>query len=165
MHLWTTEASSFIFMLFLLLYPFPIPVPVPISDSGFLVFQTPHVTLSLTQFDESLMSLIENKRSIILYLLSCLCGTSSYDFGFRLVSAEKRTPGGGKRRGMVPRSDVLTSGFMRSFLARIFFYLPGSPEKVANQEGYLRRSKRFDHITDHQKESHIKKISFVTVRM
>lgn len=156
-------------MLFLLLYPFPIPVPVPISapisDSGFLVFQTPHVTLSLTQLDESLMSLIENKRSIILYLLSCLWGTSSYDFGFRLVSAEKRTPGGGKRRGMVPRSDVLTSGFMRSFLARILFYLPGSPEKVANQEGYLRRSKRFDHITDHQKESHIKKISFVTVRM
>ena len=125
MHLWTTEASSFIFMLFLLLYPFPIPVPVPISapisDSGFLVFQTPHVTLSLTQLDESLMSLIENKRSIILHLLSCLWGTSSYDFGFRLVSAEKRTPGWGKRRGMVPRSDVLTSGFMRSFLARIFF--------------------------------------------
>ena len=159
-------------MLFLLLYPFPIPVPVPISapisDSGFLVFQTPHVTLSLTQFDESLMSLIENKRSMILYLLSCLWGTSSYDFGFRLVSAEKRTPGGGKTRGLVPRSDVLTSRFMRSFLARIFFFLPpspGSPEKVANQEGYLRRSKRFDHITDHQKESHIKKISFVTVRM
>ena len=125
MHLWITEASSFIFMLFLLLYPFPIPVPVPISDSGFLVFQTPHVTLSLTQFDESLMSLIENKRSIILYLLSCLWGTSSYDFGFRLVSAEKRTPGGGKTRGLVPRSDVLTSRFMRSFLARIFFfYLP-----------------------------------------
>ena len=129
MHLWITEASSFIFMLFLLLYPFPIPVPVPISapisDSGFLVFQTQHVTLSLTQLDESLMSLIENKRSIILYLLSCLWGTSSYDFGFRLVSAEKRTPGGGKTRGLVPRSDVLTSRFMRSFLARIFFfYLP-----------------------------------------
>jgi len=45
MHLWTTEASSLIFMFFLLFYSFPILVPVPISapisDSGFLVFQTP----------------------------------------------------------------------------------------------------------------------------
>ena len=29
------------------------------------------------------------------------------------------------------------------------FPSPGNPEGVANQEGYLRRSKRFDHITDH----------------
>ena len=33
---------------------------------------------------------------------------------------------------------------------------PGNPEGVAYQEGYLLPSKRFDHITDRQKESLIK---------
>ena len=80
--------------------------------------------------------------------------------------AEKRTPGGGKTQGLVPRSDVLTSGFIRfSFaptLARIYiFYLalapPEKPEGVASQEGYLRCLKRFDD------RSHFR--SFVTVRV
>ena len=54
-----------------------------------------------------------------------------------------------------PRNDVLTGGFIRFSLARtltrIIFLVPRlrsprNPEGVANQEGYLRCSKRFDHI-------------------
>ena len=38
-----------------------------------------------------------------------------------VVSTEKRTPGQGKIRVLVPRTDVLTSGFIRFSLARIIF--------------------------------------------
>ena len=63
-------------------------------------------------------------------------------------------PGEGRHEGLVPRNDVLTGGFIRfslaRTLARIFFVprlrSPRNPEGVANQEGYLRCSKRFDHI-------------------
>ena len=63
-------------------------------------------------------------------------------------------PGKGRHEGLVPRNDVLTGGFIRfslaRTLARIFFVprlrSPRNPEGVANQEGYLRCSKRFDHI-------------------
>ena len=63
--------------------------------------------------------------------------------------------GEGRHEGLVPRNDVLTGGFIRfSFartLTRIIFLVPRlryprNPEGVANQEGYLRCSKRFDHI-------------------
>ena len=84
-----------------------------------------------------------------------------------VVYAEKRTPGGGKTQGLVPRNDVLTNGFIRfSFaptLARIYIYFylalapPENPEDVANQESYLRCLKRFDD------RSHFR--SFVTVRV
>ena len=64
-------------------------------------------------------------------------------------------PGKGRHEGLVPRNDVLTGGFIRFSLARtltrIIFLVPRlrsprNPEGVANQEGYLRCSKRFDHI-------------------
>ena len=64
-------------------------------------------------------------------------------------------PGEGRHEGLVPRNDVLTVGFIRfSFartLTRIIFLVPclrspRNPEGVANQESYLRCSKRFDHI-------------------
>ena len=64
-------------------------------------------------------------------------------------------PGEGRHEGLVPRNDVLTGGFIRFSLARtltrIIFLVPRlrshrNPEGVANQEGYLRCSKRFDHI-------------------
>ena len=102
------------------------------------------------------MSLIENEQSNILYLLGCLWGTPSYDFGFSSSPQKNLQPGGGGGEE-----------FRTIFPCRNIFLLPspGNPEGGANQEGYLRRSKRFDHITDHQKESLIKKISFVTVRI
>ena len=63
-------------------------------------------------------------------------------------------PGEERHEGLVPRNDVLTGGFIRfslaRTLARIFFVprlrFPRNPEGVANQEGYLCCSKRFDHI-------------------
>ena len=55
-----------------------------------------------------------------------------------------------KTRGLVPRNDVLTTCFIRFSLARVFF-VPCPPEGVANQEGYLRWSKRFDHIISYHK--------------
>ena len=64
-------------------------------------------------------------------------------------------PGEGRHVGLVPRNDFLTGGFIRfSFartLTRIIFLVPRlrsprNPEGVANQEGYLRCSKRFDHV-------------------
>ena len=64
-------------------------------------------------------------------------------------------PGEGRHEGLVPRNDVLTGGFIRfslpRTLTRIMFLVPRlrsprNPEGVANQEGYLRCSKRFDHI-------------------
>ena len=64
-------------------------------------------------------------------------------------------PGEGRHEGLVPRNDVLTGGFIRFSLARtltrIIFLVPRlrsprNPEGVASQEGYLRCSKRFDHI-------------------
>ena len=66
-------------------------------------------------------------------------------------------PGEERHEGLVPRNDVLTGGFIRFSLARtltrIIFLVPRlrpprNPEGVANQEGYLRCSKRFDHIGD-----------------
>ena len=75
---------------------------------------------------------------------------------FRFSSVLKNgLPGEGRYEGLVPRNDVLTGGFIRfSFartLTRIIFLVPRlryprNPEGVANQEGYLRCSKRFDHI-------------------
>ena len=64
-------------------------------------------------------------------------------------------PGEGRHEDLVPRNDVLTGGFIRFSLARnltrIIFLVPRlrsprNPEGVASQEGYLRCSKRFDHI-------------------
>ena len=85
-------------------------------------------------------------------LLGCpFQGMPGYDFGFRLCWKT----GSREREGQVPRNDVLTGGFIRfSFartLTRIIFLVPRlryhrNPEGVANQEGYLRCSKRFDHI-------------------
>ena len=126
MHLWTTETSSFIFMLFLLFYPFPIPVPIsaPISDPGFLVFQTP-MHHSLTDVTWWKFDVFDRKWAIKNPIFTGLpLGHAQLWFRFWVVSAEKRIAGGGKTRGMVPRNDVLTSGFVRFFLARIFFYFP-----------------------------------------
>ena len=85
-------------------------------------------------------------------LLGCpFQDTPSYNFGFRLC----RKTGSREREGLVPRNGVLTGGFIRFPLAqtltRIIFSVPclrspRSPEGVANQEGYLRCSKSFDHI-------------------
>ena len=83
-------------------------------------------------------------------------------------SIQKRSPGGGKTRGLEPRNDVLSTYFIRFSLARIFFVSrpcssppspPRNPEGVANRGGYLRLSKRFDHITNHRKESLYKVLS------
>ena len=61
----------------------------------------------------------------------------------------------GRHEGLVPRNDVLTGGFIGFSLARtltrIIFLVtrlrsPRNPEGVANQEGYLPCSKRFDHV-------------------
>ena len=126
MHLWTTETSSFIFMLFLLFYPFPIPVPIsaPISDPGFLVFQTP-MHHSLTDVTWWKFDVFDRKWAIKNPIFTGLpLGHAQLWFRFWVVSAEKRIAGGGKTRGLVPRNDVLTSGFVRFFLARIFFYFP-----------------------------------------
>ena len=93
-------------------------------------------------------------------------GHAQLKIRFSVVYAEKRTPGEGKTQGLVPRNDVLTSGFIRFSLAptlmhEYFLYLalapPENPEGVANQEGYLRCLKRFDD------RSHFS--SFVTVRV
>ena len=100
-------------------------------------------------------------------LLGCPCqGTPSYNFGFRSSEQKNGHPGEGRHEGLVPRNHVLISGFIRfslaETLARIFFVLhlrtpPRNPEGVANQEGYLPCSKRFDH------RSHF--ISFVILRV
>ena len=54
-----------------------------------------------------------------LYLYRNYCWTACSRFS--VVSREKRTPGQGKIRGLVPRTDVLTSGFIQFSLARIIF--------------------------------------------
>ena len=56
-------------------------------------------------------------------LLGCpFQGTHSYLFGFSVVCAEKRSPGGeGRHEGLVPRNYVLTSGFA---LYDVPLYLP-----------------------------------------
>jgi len=84
---------------------------------------------------------------VCVYLLLLGC-----PFQGRSVIAEKRSPGGGKTRGSGSENDVFRSGFIRfslaRTLARIFFVpllrSPRNKEGVANQEGYLRCSKRFD---------------------
>ena len=45
----------------------------------------------------------------------------SYNFGFWSSVQKKGHPGEGRHEGLVPRNDVLTSGFTRFSLARIFF--------------------------------------------
>ena len=75
--------------------------------------------------------------------------------GRRLTRLHKRAPGGGKTRGSgtekrCPDRWFRTISLART-LTRIIFLVPGlrsprNPEGVANQEGYLRCSKRFDHI-------------------
>ena len=59
-------------------------------------------------------------------LLGCPChGTFSYNFGFRSSVQKNGHPGEGRHEGLVPRNDVLISGFIRFSLAqtltRIFF--------------------------------------------
>ena len=112
------------------------------------------------------MSSIENEQSKILYLLGCPWGTPSYDCGFRSSPQKNVEPGEG-RQDVWYRETLFSQVVSYDFSLQEYFLLPspGNPEGVANQEGYLRRSKRFDHITDHRKESLIKKISFATVRI
>ena len=62
-------------------------------------------------------------------------------------------PGKGRHAGLVPRSDVLTNGFIRFSLAltlvRILYVPRLRPQKPRRrcepEESYLRCSKRFDH--------------------
>ena len=82
-----------------------------------------------------------NKKRLIL-LLGCPfqgCPVINSVFG-RLC--RKTVPGGGKTRGLVPRDDVLTNGFIRFSLARTLARIlivpvlrpppPRNPEGVAN---------------------------------
>ena len=80
-------------------------------------------------------------------LLSCpFQGKPAYKFGFRSSVQKNGLPGEGRHEGLVPRNDVLTTGFIRFSLARtparIMFGPrlrtpppPRNPEGVANQEG------------------------------
>ena len=83
---------------------------------------------------------------------------ASYHFGFRSSVLKNGLPEEGRHEGLVPRNDVLTGGFIRFSLAQIFFVprlcFPRSPVGVANQEGYLRCSKRFDHRSSLYKFCH-----------
>ena len=70
----------------------------------------------------------------------------SYLFGFSVVWAEKQSPGGDK--GLVPRNDVLTSGFilydvpLHRPLHEYFLYLASAPPPLRNPE-VLRIDKAF----------------------
>ena len=71
------------------------------------------------------MKMFGVKMRTLFLLLGCpFQGTPSYKFGFR-SSVQKRSPGKGIHEGLVPRNDVLISGFIRFSLAwtlpRIFF--------------------------------------------
>ena len=75
--------------------------------------------------------------------------TPSYNFGFRSSVQKNGLPGEERHWGLVPRNDV-RNGFIPFFLTlplpRIFCVPCLRPsEGVANQEGFLRCSKRFDH--------------------
>ena len=89
-------------------------------------------------------------------------GQAQFLFRFSFVSTEKRRAGGGKTQGLAPRNDVLTTGFIRFSLARIFFAPRGGaarppppppPPQKPRRHFKSRCSKRFDHITNHRKES------------
>ena len=77
----------------------------------------------------------------------------SHKFGFRSSGQKNGLPGEVRHKGLVPRNDVLTNGFigfsLARTLARIFLYLVSAPQKPRRrcepEEGYLRCSKRFDH--------------------
>ena len=75
--------------------------------------------------------------------------------GRRPTRPQKRAPRGGKTRGSGTEKRCPDRWFHTIFpartLTRIIFLVPRlrsprNPEGVANQEGYLRCSKRFDHI-------------------
>ena len=77
--------------------------------------------------------------------------------GFRSSVSKNGHPGEGKHEGLVRRNDVLTNGFIADFLLHeplhgYFLYLVcAPPEKPTRrcepEEGYLRCSKRFDHVS------------------
>ena len=99
------------------------------------------------------------------WIFTGLPGKPSHKFGFRSSVQKNGLPGEGRHEGLVPRNDVLTSGFiwlsLARTLARILFVPRLRPpsrkprRRCAPKEGYLRCSKRFDH------RSHF--ISFVIV--
>ena len=77
-------------------------------------------------------------------LLDCpFQGTCSYLFGFSVVRAERQSPRGRRHEGLVPRNDVLASGFVVYDVPlhrplHKYFYLasappPQKPRSVANQ--------------------------------
>ena len=60
-------------------------------------------------------------------------------FGFRSSVQKNGHPGEGRHEGLVPRNDVLISGFIRfslaQTLARIFLYFTSAPPPPRNPEG------------------------------
>ena len=109
-----------------------------------------------------------NKKRLFL-LLGCPfqgCLVINSVFG-RLC--RKTVPGGGKTRGLVPRDDVLTNGFIRFSLARTLARIlivpvlrppPQKPRRHCEPEGsYLRYLKRFDHRSHSYKFCHCSSLS------
>ena len=103
-----------------------------------------------------------NKKRLFL-LLGCPVINSVFG---RLC--RKTVPGGGRTRGLVPRDDVLTDGFIRFFLARTLARIlivpvlrpPQKPRRRCEPEGsYLRNSKRFDHRSHSYKFCHCSSLS------
>ena len=72
------------------------------------------------------------------YLLGCpFPGRPNYKFGFRSSVQKNGLPGEGRHEGLVPRNDVLTTGFIRFSLARTFariIFVPRLPPPQKTQK-------------------------------
>ena len=59
---------------------------------------------------------IRDKQICLLSIITGLplSGLPNYKFGFRSSAQKNGPPGEGRNEGLVPRNDVLTSGFIRA---------------------------------------------------